>query len=158
MGALYRSSARSLLFSLLLPVMSSLAMAGDQLPDREIARHNGQGIPVLITDAFPQNYRDPDTGQVVGVDAATLDRLLELAGLKADYQITSWKRAIVTAESKADHLIMPLSRSRNREDRFVWLHPIRQTWYSIFGKGQPAASLSDIIETGSIIYLSLIHI
>ena len=143
---------RRLLLILLLVPIALCAAEQSQGPDGS-ASTNPHNLLFVLPESIPYHYLDTESGQVVGTLIDQFDDLLSNAGLGyPDYEIYSWKRALSIANSRAATLIMPLSRTPEREEQYHWLKLLRETRFSIFSL-QPEPLTPEIItQQGITIY------
>lgn len=114
--------------SLLVAVFASLAVTVASADPLEI--HIANAPPVTMT-ANEAGY-----GIVGDVALAAI----ALAGYKAQVQELPWPRSQLQVSSGKDQLIIPLSRTSEREDKFTWIAPIMPMERALFTLDAPVSS------------------
>ena len=90
-------------------------------------------VVVYATESIPYHYIDPDTGKIAGEDADYVAELFRRANIPVRFEVFNWKRALRSLESKQDSFIFPLTRTPDREDKYLWIAPVRTIEFAIFG-------------------------
>ena len=97
------------------------------------ADEHSQKPLTLLTSNFPPLTYQNEQGEFVG----SADKIIQKAFAKQqiDFEIKSlpWKRALKTLENNNDHLIYPLSRTREREESYTWVAPIFELRIKTYG-------------------------
>jgi polar amino acid transport system substrate-binding protein len=78
----------------------------------------------ILTDHFPPLTYQNKKGEFVGSADLIIKKLFKEAHL--NYQIKSypWVRALKLLDENVNHLIYPLSRSKKREQQYIWIAPL----------------------------------
>ena len=88
---------------------------------------------VLAPESIPYHYYNYDDASVVGTSVDEIKSLMQQANLASPtFRIYPWKRALYLANKQPKTLIMPLSRTPERENDYVWLKAMRETYFSVY--------------------------
>ncbi len=140
---------------ILIVLTKSALLAQDEAANQNPSKTTGNPHQLLfvLPESIPYHYLDEDTGRVVGTLVDRFNHLITNAGLGSpDYAIYSWKRALAAANSRPATLIMPLSRTPEREEKYHWLALLRETHFSIFSLNEDAITPERIQREDITIY------
>lgn len=108
-----------------------------------------EGAPTLnlMTEHRPpNNYIDPETGQMVGSSTLILRAVLDKSGLSAEFKLAPWSRSYATALTQANTCVYSTVRNASREAQFKWVGPLDRTYFFVVarkGSGITLDSLDD---------------
>jgi polar amino acid transport system substrate-binding protein len=129
-----------------LVLLSALAMSLAQNIS-SAAPLNDQPLHVVTGERPPYGFTTA-SGEVAGINAEIVRKVLGLSALQGSIQIYPWARAIRMAHTQPNTLIFSLSRSRERENQFIWIGKLPQQpsqFYRATGRlSIHPASLDDI--------------
>lgn len=89
------------------------------------------------------SYLDSESGSFVGPEIDMLKQLIEAADIDAEFQGVSWVRALRQTQENPNSLLLPLSRTEERESGFHWIYKMRDIKFAIFGRED--ISLPDLL-------------
>ncbi len=92
--------------------MSSRATSGD----------DDSKIRILTENLPPLAYIDPQSGKLVGESANQVNVACKALGIQRAIEVLPWARALLIAETEPNVLIFNLARTKERENRFIWIH------------------------------------
>lgn len=95
-------------------------------------------VDLYLPDAPPLSMPGPATGHGI-VGDATL-KAAALAGVDVNLILQPWPRAQLSVRDGSNHLIIPLSRTPDREAHYTWIAPIMSMDRAFFSLGAPVAS------------------
>lgn len=98
-------------------------------------------LKIHIANAPPVTMTANDAGYGIVGDVAMA--AIALAGYKAQVQDLPWPRSQLQVSTGKDHLIIPLSRTAEREDKFTWIAPIMPMERALFTLNAPVSSFAD---------------
>jgi polar amino acid transport system substrate-binding protein len=86
---------------------------------------SGQPLQIVTGERPPYGYATA-SGEVTGINAEIVRKLLGLSALQGSIQIYPWARAVMMARTHPNTLIFSLSRSKERENQFIWIGRLPQ--------------------------------
>jgi len=89
------------------------------------------------------SYSDSESGLFVGPEFDMLKQLIEAADIDAEFHAVSWVRALRQTQENPNSLLLPLSRTEERESGFHWIYKTRDIKFAIFGRED--ISLPDLL-------------
>jgi len=105
---------------------------------------SAQNIHVITYEESPYAVMVGKTQKGLLVDM--LKEMFARSGLQYELRFMPLKRAITTAEFKANHCVLPIVRSQEREANFQWVSPVLVSRYGLFShqnQSIPLVTLSD---------------
>lgn len=91
--------------------------------------------------------------EMTGLYAELLQEVARRAGLQLHWKILPWPRAQLEAQQDVRGLILPLTRTAQRESLYRWLAPIGWGWYAVLQRRDQAVSRLDELADSPIGYL-----
>ena len=82
----------------------------------------------------PNNYLDPETGEVVGLNAEILRKTLARAGLQARFELAQWSRSYAMALTSPNTCVFSTVRNAKREALFKWVGPFGKTVFAMVAR------------------------
>ncbi len=70
---------------------------------------------------MPNNYRETDTGPVVGYATDLVREVLDKTGINYTIEIVPWVRAMQAIDSSANVMVYSMARTIDREDKYHWI-------------------------------------
>ncbi len=102
-------------------------------------------LTVYTTDLAPLVSQSGD--RVEGLHAELLQEAARRAGLTLRWKILPWPRAQLEMQQDPRGLILPFTRTAQREPQYSWLAPIGWGHYAVLQRRQDAASrLEDLVD------------
>lgn len=98
-------------------------------------------LDIHIADAPPITIPTGSTRNGVVGDVAL--KAIAMAGYKAQIQSLPWPRSQLHVSRGSNQLIIPLSRTPDREDKFTWIAPIMPMQRAFFTMDAPVTSFSE---------------
>lgn len=98
-------------------------------------------LEIHVANAPPVTMTAHDAGYGIVGDVALA--AIALAGYKAQVQVLPWPRSQLQVSSGKDQLIIPLSRTTEREDKFTWIAPIMPMERALFTLDAPVSSFAE---------------
>lgn len=86
-------------------------------------------------------YQTLEHGEVSGSNTDWVRRLLDEAGVEAEFAIYPWARAYRLAQSEPNVLIYAIARTRERESEFLWIGHIASFELAVLVKSSKLQSL-----------------
>lgn len=93
----------------------------------------GQNDLIILTDHFPPYTHRNDKGEYFGSAYKKIDAIFKIVGLNYSIQSVPWKRALQQLDQHSNLLIYPLSRNKEREEKFIWIAPLYNLEYKVYG-------------------------
>lgn len=96
----------------------------------------GESLPKLeiyLTDVYPLHYADKNSGEPKGSLLEHVSVYLDASEYSYTFHFVGWSNAVFEAARSGNALIMPLSRTKGREDKFHWLYETGSSYFSIYG-------------------------
>lgn len=92
------------------------------LPSASCLANRAAARPLLVVteDWPPYGYALP-SGEISGVNTEIVRSVINQAGLQGSVQIFPWARAMLVARNRPNTLIFSMSRSKERENQFIWI-------------------------------------
>jgi polar amino acid transport system substrate-binding protein len=90
----------------------------------------------VTEDWPPYDYQGPN-GEVIGISSEIVHATLAQAGMQSTFKVYPWARTLFLAKNRPNTLIFSLSRSKEREDQFIWigeLMPRDDRFYRAMGR------------------------
>lgn len=98
-------------------------------------------LEIHIANAPPVTITANDAGYGIVGDVALA--AIAMAGYKAKIQNLPWPRSQLLVSTGKDHLIIPLSRTAEREEKFTWIAPIMPMERALFTLDAPVSSFAE---------------
>lgn len=99
-----------------------------------------RAIQLYMPDAAPLALHGDDGNGITG-DIAIM--ALQRAGYRAVVENAPWPRAQKRTQEARDVMIVPLSRTLEREEHFTWVANIQPLYRAFFTLGNPVSSLEE---------------
>lgn len=98
----------------------------------------------------PANYVEGEAQPVpVGQGYDLVLAVLAAAGLKAEVKVVHWTRLIRSLESEKNVLGFSMTRTPQREDRFLWVGLIRPVNFKLWALAERAPEIPDSLEAAT---------
>ena len=110
-------------------------------------------LDLFMLDAPPLTLVDASKGHGIVGDAALL--AIANAGYVAHIQAPPWARSQKYVSEKQDLLIVPLSRTPEREEQFIWIAPIMSMDRAFFCLEHPVSSFAEAKKVYRVIGVGL---
>lgn len=113
------------------------------------ARAADATIQVVTEEWPPYDYAGRD-GEAAGLNTEIVRATLAQAGISGKIVVYPWARALFLARNRPNTLIFSLSRSKERENRFIWIGELmrRNDWfYRAVGRRSIAPGSIDEIKS-----------
>lgn len=91
-------------------------------------------LSLVTEDSPPFNMLKADTGEVVGISADIVKKLMEKTKTPYTIQVFPWKRAYYYAQENADACVFSTGRNATREPLFKWVGPIAKNDWVFFAR------------------------
>ena len=106
----------------------------------------------------PANYVEGDANTVpIGPGYDLVLAVLAEAGLEADVRVVPWTRLIRSLETEKNVLGFSMTRTPQREDRFLWVGLFRPVNFKLWALAGRAAGLPDSLEAATELRVSAIR-
>jgi len=103
---------------------------------------------IAVTEILPPFQYKQNNGQLTGYSVEVMQRLYAIAGDDVKTQILPWGRAYKTALERPNTIIYSITRSKFREDKFIWggrlRHENLHVWALSEKNIKPLTKLTDI--------------
>lgn len=138
---------------LILTMIPILASASEEIDQSSKDNTNPYDLVVVAPESIPYHYIDADTNTPIGTEIDRITKLMREAELgRPEFKVYPWKRALYLANKQPRTLIMPLSRTPEREEDYFWLRVLRETRFSVFSLADEAITPKLISEQEIVIY------
>lgn len=120
------------------------------LPSLSLAEpHNTGGrLRVLTEHSPPGEYQEP-SGRVTGPTAEMVRELMRRAGEHAEIELHPWKRGYEYALTDQPVALFETARTREREQLFKWVGPIKRISRGLYALAENAQPLNRLEEARS---------
>lgn len=102
---------------------------------------NARPLEIHIANAPPVTMTNNDVGYGIVGDVAMA--AIAQAGYQVQIQDLPWPRSQLQVSSGKDQLIIPLSRTADREKKFTWIAPIMQMERAMFTLDTPVSGFAE---------------
>ncbi len=92
---------------------------------------NAIKVNVVTEDAYPFQYIK--NNKIVGPTTDLVKKLLTEAHVDYEINMYPWARAYNLALSKPNTIIYSIARTKEREDKFLWIGSLMQLKYALYG-------------------------
>lgn len=106
---------------------------------------SAQSLRLVTEESYPFQYLE--NRQLKGMSVEVVSEMTKRAGIKADFELLSWKDAYERAQRDRDTCVFSTARLDNRKNLFKWVGPIVENRWAVFGKQgmkQKPAALGDL--------------
>jgi len=100
----------------------------------------------LVTEEYPPFNMSGTDGKATGVSTDIVHELMRAVHVDVTIEVVPWKRAILEAEKVPDTCVYSMSRTVEREAKYLWVGPLVFNEWAIFAKAGAAAYPSTIGE------------
>ena len=134
----------------MMPILVKASEAEAQPID---TKKNPYNLVVVAPESIPYHYIDKQTNAAAGTEIDRITVLMKQAKLgQPEFKVYPWKRALNIANKQPRTLIMPLSRTPEREEHYFWLRILRETRFSVFSLNDEAITPELISQEKIVIY------
>ncbi|MFC4347303.1 substrate-binding periplasmic protein [Kordiimonas lipolytica] len=108
---------------------------------------SAQTFKLVTEEQPPMNFRDPETGRVVGITTELVEAIMTKAGFEYELSLLPWNRAYRYALRDANTCIFTTVRTPEREGQFKWVGPLYTSGWAFYrpaGAGIVVDSLEDM--------------
>jgi polar amino acid transport system substrate-binding protein len=121
---------------------------------------NAIKVNVVTEDAYPFQYIK--NNKIVGPTTDLVKKLLTEAHVDYEINMYPWARAYNLALSKPNTIIYSIARTKEREDKFLWIGSLMQLKYALYGLENitisPTAAITELNNYKiGVVRLSAIH-
>jgi polar amino acid transport system substrate-binding protein len=88
----------------------------------------------LVTEEYPPFNMSGADGKATGVSTDIVQELMREAHVDIKIEVVPWKRAIMEAEKIPDTCVYSMSRTAEREEKYLWIGPLVSNEWAIFAK------------------------
>jgi len=119
-----------------------LARAVAALVVGALAAAPAAALTFLTDENPPFNYTEK--GKLAGSVADVVREMAARAGLAAKIDVLPWNTAYVRAQGEKDICVFATARLENRERLFIWIGPIANNPWAVYGRGDFAAPVGTV--------------
>jgi polar amino acid transport system substrate-binding protein len=89
---------------------------------------------VLVTEEYPPFNMSGNDGNATGVSTDIVRQLMREARVDIKIEVVPWKRAIMEAAKVTDTCVYSMSRTAEREGKYLWIGPLVSNEWAIFAR------------------------
>ena len=102
----------------------------------------GRALTLLTEENPPFNY--VENGKLTGLVTDLVTDAMKRANVPYTMEVLPWNRAYMRAQSEKDTCLFATARLDNREKLFLWVGPLANNLWAVYGRGDFAGSVRQL--------------